>query len=174
MPERADLSALSNVAPIAFEGQVWRVALHRHQDKILSTEGNRYFDGRYHRAGETGILYTSCEARTAGDEVARHAPVELLADGLAAGTIKVVLTKVLDLTQHAVRKKLGLSKEILMGSDYSPTQALSLQARRLGIQGLIVPSAAGVGYNLIIFEDNLSEGCSIAIQEIKEIPASSI
>jgi RES domain-containing protein len=139
------------------------------RDKILSTEGNRYYPGRYHIAGETGILYTSLERNLAIRELGRHGARADLQGGLAAGKIKIKLQKVIDLTQAPVLAKLGLLKEALVASDCSLTQAISHQARRAGFQGLLAPSATGGGVNLIVFENNLAEGCLIEVEEIRVV-----
>lgn len=166
MPDRPNLSALPAIGAVSFSGSVYRVVPGALRDKILSTEGNRYYPGRYHIAGETGILYTSLERDLAIRELGRHASRANLQGGLASGKIKVKLQKVLDLTQAAVLAKLGLSKEALVSPDCSITQAVSHQARKAGFQGLLVPSATGSGVNLVIFENNLAEGCLIEVEEI--------
>src|SRR5437667_12510016 len=94
-----NLIAISSVGFTSFSGSVYRVVPRALRDKILSTEGNRYYPGRYHIAGETGILYTSLERDLAIRELGRHAARAELQGGLAAGKIKVKLQKVLNLTQ---------------------------------------------------------------------------
>ena len=159
-----NLAAIAALGSISFSDSVYRVVPEALRGKILSTEGNRYYPGRYHIAGETGILYTSLERDLAIQESGRHAPRANLQGGLAAGKIKVKLQKVLDLTQPSGLVKLGLSKEALVSSDCSITQAISHQARKAGFQGLLVPSAAGSGVNLVVFENNLAEGCLIEVE----------
>lgn len=166
MPGRPNLAAIVPHESVAFSGSVYRVVPGGLRDKILSTEGNRYYPGRYHIAGETGILYTSLERDLAIRELGRHAARANLQGGFAAGRIRVKLQKVLDMTQAAVLAKLGLSKEALVSPDCSITQAISHQARKTGFQGLLVPSATGSGVNLVIFENNLAEGCLIEVEEI--------
>jgi RES domain-containing protein len=166
MPGRPNLAAIPSLGSISFSDSVYRVVPEALRDKILSTEGNRYYSGRYHIAGETGILYTSLERDLAVRELGRHAARANLQGGLAAGKIKVKLQKVLDLTQPAILAKLGLSKEALVSPDCSITQAVSHQARKAGFQGLLVPSATGGGVNLVVFENNLAEGCLIEVEEI--------
>lgn len=166
MPGRPNLAAILSLASSSFSDPVYRVVPEALRDKILSTEGNRYYSGRYHIAGEAGILYTSLERETAIGELGRHASRADLQGSLAAGKIKVRLQKVLDLTQASVLAKLGLSREDLISRDCSITQAISLQARKAGFQGLLVPSAAGSGANLVVFENNLGESCSIEVEEI--------
>lgn len=171
MPGRPDLSAIAALGGTAFSGSVYRVVPGALRDKILSTEGNRYYPGRYHIAGETGILYTSLERDLAIRELGRHAARAELQGGLAAGKIKIKLQKVLDLTQAAVLAKLRLSKEALVSPDCSIAQALSHQARKAGFHGLMVPSAAGGGVNLVVFENNLAEGCLIEVEAITALEA---
>ncbi len=166
MPGRPDLAAIAAIAPIVFSDSVYRVVPAALRGKILSTEGNRYSPGRYHLAGETGILYTSLERDLAIRELGWHAARANLQGGLAAGKIKVKLQEVLDLTQAAVLAKLGLSKEVLVSPDCSITQAVSHQARKAGFQGLLVPSATGSGVNLVVFENTLAEGCLIEVEEV--------
>ena len=169
MPGRPNLAAIPSLASAVFSASVYRVVPEALRDKILSTEGNRYYPGRYHIAGETGILYASLERDIAIRELGRHAARNNLQGGLAAGKIKVKLQKVLDLTQASVLVKLGLSKEDLTSPNCSITQVISQQARKAGFQGLLVPSAAGNGANLVVFENNLAEGCLIEVEEINVV-----
>lgn len=174
MPGHPNLAAIPALGSTCFSDSVYRVVPEALRGKILSTEGNRYYPGRYHIAGETGILYTSLERALAIRELGRHASRRDLQRGLAVGKIKVKLRKVLDLTQAAVLAKLGLSKGDLVSPDRSITQAVSLQARKAGFQGLLVPSAAGSGANLVVFENNLAEGCLIEVEEISAAEAKAI
>lgn len=167
MPGRPDLSAIAAIAPIAFSDSVYRVVPSSLRDKILSTEGNRYYPGRYHLGGETGILYTSLEPDLAIMELGRHAARANLQGGLAVGSIKVRLQKVLDLTNPAVLERLGVAKDALVSPDWTITQAISHQARKAGCQGLLVPSATGNGVNLVVFENNFAQGCLIEVKEIR-------
>lgn len=171
MPGRPDLAAISSFGSSSFSDSVYRVVPEAVRDKILSTEGNRYYPGRYHIAGETGILYTSLERNLAIRELGRHAARGNLEGGLAAAKIKVKLQKVLDLTQATILARMGLSKDALVSPDCSITQAISHLARKAGFQGLLVPSATGGGVNLVVFENNLAEGCMIEVEEIGAVGA---
>ena len=55
MSSRVDLSALAILKPVEFKEIVYRAVSENLKDKVLSTEGNRYYSGRYHHQGETGI-----------------------------------------------------------------------------------------------------------------------
>jgi RES domain-containing protein len=170
---RPKLTEIPSLASTSFSGFVYRIVTETLRNKILSTEGNRYYSARYHIAGEAGILYTSLEGTVALKELSRHVSRYAIQEGLVVGRIKVKLQKVLDLTQKANLEKLGVSRENLISIDHSITQTISLQARKAGVQGLLVPSATGSGANLIIFENNLGEGCLIEVEAVSEVNPSS-
>ena len=69
-------------------------------------------------------------------------------------------------TKSSTLEMLGLSKDDLISSEYSVTNAISMIARQAGFRGLIVPSATSAGDNLIIFENNLGKGCLIEIEDV--------
>ena len=169
MAFKLKLTALSSLTTVSFERSVYRVVVERFKDKVLSTEGNRFFPGRYHLSGEGGILYTSLTKEIAIKEIERHVSRAMLQGRLAIATINITLDKVLDLTQASTLKIIGLSKSDLISSDYSITQAISMIAREAGLRGLIVPSATRGGNNLVIFENNLGKGCLIEIDDIREL-----
>ena len=169
MAGRPNLAALSSLPVTSFNGSVYRIVTERLREKILSTEGNRFYPGRYHLQGETGILYTSLDEKVAIEELTRHAARPTLKVKLAAGQIHLRLQNVLDLTSAPSLRKLGLSKEDLISADYLIPQSISLQARKMGLQGLIVPSATSAGQNLIIFENNFGEGCLIEVETIRPL-----
>src|SRR3972149_31987 len=99
MVMRPNLKALSSFTPISFEGAVYRVVFEGFKDKVLSTEGNRFYPGRYHLLGEMGILYASLTEEIAIKEIERHAPRNILQERLIVAKINVRLHKILDLTQ---------------------------------------------------------------------------
>ena len=162
-----NLNQLSSLPLHPFDGPAYRVVLKRRQHNIISTEGNRFFPGRYHLLNETGVLYTSLNEETAIQEVKRHMPLPEWQEELVSGEIRLHLSRVLDLTDKAIQKQLGLKEESLISADLGLTQALGFSAKRAGIQGLIVPSATGSGKNLIVFEDNFGEGCSLKVLRIR-------
>jgi len=166
MSLRHNLTALSSLTTVSVERSVYRMVFERFKDKVLSTEGNRFYTGRYHMSGECGIIYTSLTEETAIKEIERHAPRAMLQERLVIAKINVRLDKVLDLTQSSTLEMLGLSKDDLISSEYSVTNAISMIARQAGFRGLIVPSATSAGDNLIIFENNLGKGCLIEIEDI--------
>src|SRR3989337_3555080 len=158
MSLRHNLTALSSLTTVSVERSVYRMVFERFKDKVLSTEGNRFYTGRYHMSGEGGILYTSLTKEIALKEIERHATRTMLQVKLVMAEINIRLDKVLDLTQASTLEILGLSKNDLTSSDYSITQAISMIAREAGFRRPIVPSATSGGNNLIIFWNNLGTG----------------
>lgn len=169
---RLDLDALGHLQPTSFRGTVYRAVLKHHKDQLLSTEGNRYAPGRYHTKGEAGILYTSLTRHTALKEIERHALPATLQAGIVIGKINICLRKILDLTDKAILHRLHLTQEMLVTHEWSTNQAISILVRRAGFQGLITPSATDEGDNLIVFENNFGEGCSLEIEEVLEMESS--
>jgi RES domain-containing protein len=167
MASRFSPAVFSSLPVTPFDGSVYRIVVERLREKILSTEGNRYFPGRYHLVGETGILYTSMDEKVAIEELSRHAARRMLQEKLASGKINLRLRNVLDLTPLSTLRKLGITPEDLVSSDWLIPQALSVQARKVGLQGLIVPSATGLGRNVVVFENNLGAGCLIEVESIR-------
>ena len=169
MSRRPRLEAIGTLPTAAIETIAYRVVPAKHKDRIVSTEGNRYFPGRYHLAGETGVLYTSLKDAVALAEVRRHTASLPLSEGLVLGKIRIRLTKVADLTKPEHLNALGIEEGHLVSGDFLPTQALGLKARAAGIQGLIVPSATGEGNNLVVFENNLGAGCLIQVESVQPL-----
>ncbi len=161
------LMALGSLASAPFAGTVYRAVREELREHLLSTEGNRFFPGRYHLVGGTGVLYTSLKPTLARAELGRHADPEMLKEAVVVGAVKVRLQRVVDLTRPSILKTLGLSEAGLIAQNHPLTQAIGALARQAGLQGLVVPSATGEGANLVIFEDNLGEGCSLDIIEIR-------
>jgi RES domain-containing protein len=83
---------------------------------------------------------------------------------LASVTAK--LHRVLDLTDLAVLKQLGLQPEDLVVPHWDQTQELGRLAREAGFEALLVPSAAAPGTNLVLFPDQLDPASSVHLQAI--------
>src|SRR3989304_3907054 len=107
MALKLNFTALSSLTTVSFERSVYRAVVERFKDKVLSTEGNRFFPGRYHLSGEGGILYTSLTKEIAIKEMERHASRAMLQGKWVMAKMNVRLDKVLDLTQASTLKTLG-------------------------------------------------------------------
>lgn len=78
-------------------------------------------------------------------------------------SVRVKLTRVLDLTDRSVHERLGVTPEQLSlpystdSASPSVTQTIALKARKAGIEALLAPSAIEPIYaNLVVFRDNVA------------------
>lgn len=155
------------------------------RDDIFSAEGSLYTGGRYNFVGAFGVLYLACDPHTCLEEVARVTRV----GGFRAAEnfprtfigIRVRLSKVLDLTDPRMRRRLGVSKELLVATDWeriqekgreAPTQILGRLARSANFEGILSPSAAWPGNNLNIFLDNILSSSELSLVNGAQLPPS--
>ena len=129
----------------------------------LVTTGSLKSGGRYNPPNEFGALYTSLDAKTAAQEVARGLrargidPEQFPEGAWWVYELEVKLESVLDLTDADVLQKSRLERDSLIGSDVNATRQIGAEARERGYQALSVPSAAVAGSkNLVIFLDKAS------------------
>src|ERR1041384_1956160 len=117
---RALQQAVSFPINVQSPGICFRNVKHEfaNQHQILSASGSLDSGGRYNLAKAFGVLYLACDPHTCLEETI-HATV---ADGFVAARnlprtfigIRVRLARVLDLTDWRVRRRLGVSKALLL------------------------------------------------------------
>lgn len=129
----------------------------------LGTEGSLKAGGRYNPPNQFAALYTSLAAATAAEEVARGLrlrgidPEQFPEGAYWVYELEVKLEAVLDLTDPDVLRRSGIQRALLTGADVIPTREIAAQARELGYQALLVPSAARPDTkNLVIFLHKLA------------------
>jgi RES domain-containing protein len=83
-------------------------------------------------------------------------------------TIRVRLSRVLDLTNADVRSALDVSEADLAGEDQAVPQAIGETAHHLGYEAILAPSAGGSGYALAIFLDNRAADSLIEVTNVRE------
>jgi filamentous hemagglutinin len=128
----------------------------------LGTAASLRAGGRFNPPNEFGALYTSLEAATAAQEVAKGLrlrgidPEQFLEGAYWIYELEVELEAVLDLTNPDVLQKGGIHQDSLTGTDVNATRGIAAQAREQGYEALLVPSAAAPdSKNLVIFLDKL-------------------
>jgi RES domain-containing protein len=102
---------------------------------------------------ETPAIYSSLEQKTAvaeGKHLADLHPIEPSVERKVY-TIKVRLSRVIDLSDWKLLKELGVERKLFDTDDYAPTQLIGGSAEWLGCDGMIVPSAREKGLNLVVF-----------------------
>ena len=148
-----------------FLGYVWRG--HGRRYDALDDGGSRRSTGRLHRGPnrfpleETWpAIYTSLELAVSLAEIMRST-IASAPRHLRFTEIEVDLQSVVDCRAFDV---LGLDRgRFLDDWDYSTGHALTMAVRRTGAEAMLVPSASGLGDNLVLFPDLLRTGSSMRV-----------
>ncbi len=133
------------------------------------------YSWRYNPKGEFGVLYLSKSRECAYQEKLRQ--VHGRAGDLppqVTGSFRAHLSRCLDLNDAACRRKLQIELEPLIDtSDFSVTQGIAREARRLGFEAIIAPSVVGEAcHSLVVFKDKLSPPayCVCEPESVKPFP----
>lgn len=144
---------------------------------ILSAQGSLHAGGRFNFMNIFEVLYLSCDLHTCVEETTKSArlPEMELANVLPRTLIgiEVMLSRVLDLTDATIRRRLRITKKSLIADDWEKFQNVDIQeaftqqigrlAREAGFEAILVPSAVTRGKNLDIFPDRLLPGSSLKV-----------
>ncbi|MBI4242443.1 MAG: RES family NAD+ phosphorylase [Candidatus Rokubacteria bacterium] len=153
------LGNLKTLPRIHLKATFYRMVRAEDADAILSTGPSFAYGGRYNKADEFGALYLSEAPAICEQEKLRQVAnrPELL-PAQVLGAIEVDIRDVLDLTDAANQRALGISfAQLTDPLDLTLPQAVAEAARALGINALLVPSAVAAGKNLVVFEDRLTQ-----------------
>lgn len=162
----------------SFRGTVWRV----HWREVAPTDWSLSLrtSGRYHRGLDLfppdqafPALYTSLAPEIAIWEMVRRSAARNLAylQNNILTELEVNLSRVLDLSDPTT---VGLTLADLRGPDHQPCQELAAAAMARAYEGLLVPSAALPGLNLIVLPRNLPEPPPIRVLRSTELPLDRI
>jgi RES domain-containing protein len=146
-----------------FDGIVHRIFDPGHG--FLETIGSYLSGGRWNRQSVYGALYTSLSKETAIAEN-RHIAERKKIKPSELGrrdhvVIQVQLTRVVDLTHSGFYVSLNVPQETILNDTHSSRQLcleIADQARRIGSEAFLVPSATRLGVNLVIYMDCLHPG----------------
>jgi RES domain-containing protein len=125
-------------------------------------EGARIQGGRWNPPQSFPTLYLVLERECAVAEFYRFAersgrpPEDLLPRALYRYEIE--LSSVLDLRDENVMASVGVTSHVLRSDDPSRCQLVGDAAHYLSFEGLLAPSATGVGHALAVFTDRLLAG----------------
>jgi len=163
---------------IGFLSTVYRSSTPKYanQSDLLTGEGSRRFGGRWNPVGISAV-YASLSPETAMAETLAHnryygIPVE---DAMPRTfvAIEVSLKEVIDLRIGTVRQRLKVSLDRMVNVDWRTVvqsgaeplpQRIGRAASDIGLEGLIVPSAAdSSGHNLLVFPPNLEGNSKIRV-----------
>lgn len=155
-------------------GTVWRI----HWREVASTDWSLSLrtSGRYHRGLDLfpldqafPALYTSLAPEVAIWEMVRRSAARNLTylKNNVLSELEVDLSRILDISDPAA---VGLTADDLTGPDHQPCQELAAAAMARGYEGLLVPSAALPGLNLVVLPHNLPEPPRIRVLRSTELP----
>jgi len=187
-PEVIELfEAIAKLFPTAggFEGVVVRSVGIKYATKndFYSGAGAAKTGGRWNRVGLEAV-YASLDVTTATQEayqdfIYRGLSMMAISPRVTAGA-KVDLTKVLDLTDATVRKRIGFTQRELVEEDWRSlqkageeawTQAVGRGCYLANFEDLIVPSARRkVGKNIVIFPIRLAKIGKIEVLGVDQLP----
>ncbi len=149
--------AIRRVPARGFTGTVHRIYDRDHG--FLETIGSYLHGGRWNRKLQYGALYTALDFETAIAETRRGAEKRNLSlrdlGQRDYVKLRVRLGRVLDLTSTEFYDSLGVSKEAVL-QDEALCLQIADQARELGFEALLAPSATGSGTNLVIYQEKLA------------------
>lgn len=141
----------------SFGGEVFRhISPHR---SCTSGEGARQAGGRWNPPDSFPVLYTGLAGLAVIEEFYRLAersslpPESFLPRTLCI--LHVNLQAVLDLRSDESSSKVGLSTAAIRRDSVEACQRIGEAGHKLGLEGILAPSATGTGDVLAIFELNL-------------------
>ena len=179
----------SSLRAVRWAGVVYRSASPRYanRDDLLTGVGSKRAGARWNPPRSFPTVYASLDPHTALDEVLAHfrhygLPAESAMPRVTVA-VRVDFARVLDLTDGATRRALRVSGRRMLREPWREkqaagrealTQALGRLAFELGWEALVVPSAARKGgVNLVMFPNNLASASTIAIINVRDLPAPS-
>jgi len=133
----------------------------------LSGEGARRFGGRWNPPDSFSVIYTASSVEAVDAEFRRllaSARLPVIRPRLLA-TIRVQLTRVLDLRSDSVRQTLGIELSDMNAEDLTVSRAIGEAAQHLGYEAIVAPSATGVGHVVALFMTNRAPDPSIEVVE---------
>lgn len=161
-------TAIANIQPGPWKGRAWR--FHRRTYGATDAGGALLVSGRYHRGSDQfprsevwAALYLALSPEVSLGEVLRHSSPGLLPrlNEYRLSELEVELESVLDCRDAA---SLGLAPDDLIRDyDFAITQEIAAAAIAQGAEGTLVPSATGLGDNLVVFPAQLHTPSRLAI-----------
>jgi RES domain-containing protein len=166
MPPPRLVTAVDELGPTAHAGPAYR-----HQAagwNPLSGAGARIQGGRWNPPNSFATIYVAVTRETAIAEFNRMAaragrrPEDFTPRRLY--TFELRLHGLVDLRPTDARTAVDLDDDDILGDDASACQAVGEAAETLGREGIIAPSATGLGIVLAVFFDRLGADSEVAVR----------
>jgi RES domain-containing protein len=174
-------------AAVHFRDVVYRSTTPQYATEadMLTGEGSRRAGGRWNPKG-IAVVYASLTPETAMAETLAHFryygfPIE---DAMPRTFVAIAadLAAVLDLRDGGVRQRLRVSEAAMLSLDWRRevaagrepiTHRLGRAAHEMGLEALIVPSAAHPGgSNLLVFSDRVRKAGAVALLNPGQVPSA--
>jgi RES domain-containing protein len=166
VPSPRLVTAVDELGPTPHAGLAYR-----HQAagwNPLSGAGARIQGGRWNPPNSFATIYLAVQRETAIAEFNRMAarsgrrPEDFTPRRLYQFELR--LRGMVDLRPAPARKAVDLGDAEILGDDASACQAVGEAAESLGREGIIAPSATGLGIVLAVFFDRLASDSTIAVR----------
>jgi RES domain-containing protein len=143
---------------------------------LLTGEGSRKWGGRWNPPGLAAV-YASLTPKTAmAETLAQARYYGWLVEEVMPRTFVAIyfsLKRILDLTDGDIRRRLAFSHKRMIDTEWRAgmatasvalTQAFGQAAAKVGVEGLLVPSAAhSSGQNIVAFPENVKTPSSVVV-----------
>jgi RES domain-containing protein len=169
----------------SFAGPVYRSSTPKYANEadLLTGGGSKRNGGRWNPIG-ISVVYASLTPETAMAETLAHNRYYGIAveDAMPRTfvAIKAKLIAIVDFRLGSVRQRIQVSQDRTLSVDWRKevaarrepiTQLIGRAASEVGLEGIIVPSAADPsGHNLLIFPGNLQTGSEIRVLNPDGLP----
>lgn len=134
-----------------------------------SGEGARQFGGRWNPPNSFPAFYIALSIDTVAAEFLRMAarqgrpPEDFLPRDVCA--LEIAVQRVLDLRTLDDLRAVGLGLAVIRGDDMVPCQRVGDAAHKLAFEGILAPSATGIGEVLMVFELKLHKDSHVLQRE---------
>jgi RES domain-containing protein len=138
----------------------------------LAGDGARRHGGRWNPPDSFPVVYTALDIATLDLELERAARNAGMTTAMMGprrlATIRVRLSRVLDLTDADVRAALDLVEADLTSDELAVPQRIGEAAHHLGYEAILAPSATGAGQVLAIFLDNRDADSELVVAGVQD------
>ncbi len=114
------------------------------------------------------MVYTAVPLEAVDAEFRRIlASARLVSRPRELASIRVDLTRVLDLRSPSTMASLGIRAEDVLGDDVAIPQAIGEAAQHLGYEAIVAPSATGMGHIVAVFLTDRAPESTVEVIETR-------